>query len=64
MCQKGIIKVGSAVISDNHCDTVHIPDGSIVTAEAKIVGLALDFIRTCDYKNKLIKTIVPIHFQY
>ena len=30
-------------------------DSSIFTAEAKAVGLALDFIRTCETNNKLIK---------
>ena len=48
-------KVGCAVISDNHCNLQHIPDGSsIFTADAKVVDLALDFIRTCYINNKFI----------
>ena len=48
-------KVGCAVISDNHSDMQRIPDdSSIFTAEAKAIGLALDFISTCDANNKFI----------
>ena len=49
------LKVGCAVISDNHSNMQHIPDGSsIFTAEAKAIDLALDFISTCDANNKFI----------
>ena len=48
-------KVGCAVISDNHSNMQRIPDdSSIFTAEDKSVGLALDFISTCDANNKFI----------
>ena len=48
-------KIGCAVISDNHSNMQRIPDdSSIFTAEAKVVDLALDFIRTCDTYNKFI----------
>ena len=48
-------KVGCAVISDNHSNMQRIPDdSSIFTAEAKAIDLALDFISTCDAKNKFI----------
>ena len=48
-------KVGCAVISDNHSSMQRIPDdSSIFTAEAKVVDLALVFIRTCDTNNKFI----------
>ena len=47
--------VGCAVISDNHSNMQRIPDdSSILTAEAKAIDLALDFITTCDANNKLI----------
>ena len=56
-------KVGCAVISGNHINMLRIPDdSSIFTAEAKAVGLALDFIRTCDTNNKFI--IFLTRFQY
>ena len=49
------LKVGCAVISDNHSNMQRIPDDSpIFTAEAKAVDLALDFIRTCYTNNKCI----------
>ena len=49
-------KAGCAVISDNHSNMQRIPDdSSIFTAEAKAIDLALDFISTCDAKNKFIK---------
>ena len=45
-------KVGCAVISDNHSNMQRIPDdSSILTAEAKAIDLALDFITTCDANN-------------
>ena len=50
-------KVGCPVISDHHCNiqSTCIPGGSsILTADAKTVDLALDFIRTCDTNNKFI----------
>ena len=48
-------KVGCAVISDNHSNMQRIPDNSsIFTAEVKAIGLALDFISTCDANNKFI----------
>ena len=48
-------KVGCAVISDNHSNMQRIPDdSSIFTAEAKAIGLALDFISPCDANNKFI----------
>ena len=48
-------QVGCAVISDNHRNKQHKPDeSSIFTAEAKAIDLALDFISTCDAKNKFI----------
>ena len=48
-------KVGCAVISDNHSNMQRIPDDSLIfTAEAKAIDLALDFISTCDAKNKFI----------
>ena len=41
-------KVGCAVISGNHINMQRIPDdSSILTAEAKAVYLALDFIKFC-----------------
>ena len=47
-------KVGYAVISDNHSNMQRIPDdSSIFTAEAKAIGLALVFIRTCNANNKV-----------
>ena len=50
-------KVGCAVISDNHSKMQRIPDdSSIVTAEAKAIDLALDFISTCD-ANKAMNHI-------
>ena len=43
------------LISDNHINMQRMPDdSSIFTAEAKAVGLALDFIKTCDTNNKFI----------
>ena len=49
------LKVGCAVISDNHCNIQRVPDGLFIfTDEAKVFDLALDFIRTCDTNNKLI----------
>ena len=43
------VKVGCAVILDNHSNMQRIPDdSSIFTAEAKAVDPALDFISTCD----------------
>ena len=49
------LKVGCAVISDNHSNMLRIPDdSSIFSAEAKAVDLALDFISTCDANNKLL----------
>ena len=49
------LKVGYAVISDNHSYMHRIPDdSSIFTAEAKAIDLALDFISTCDANNKFI----------
>ena len=48
-------KVGCAVISDNHSYMHCLPDdSSILTAAAKAVDLALDFISTCDANNKFI----------
>ena len=48
-------KVCCAVISDNHSYKQRITnDSSIFTAEAKAINLALDFISTCDAKNKFI----------
>ena len=36
-------------------DIQRVPDDSLIfTAEGKVVDLALDFIRTCDTKNKVI----------
>ena len=48
-------KVDCAVVSGNHSNMQCVPDDlSILTAEAKAVDLALDFIRTCDTNNKFI----------
>ena len=48
--------LGCAVISDNHINKQRIPDdSSILTAEAKAVDIALDFIKTCDTNNIFIK---------
>ena len=53
---KGDSKDGCGVISGNHSNMQRIPDNSLIfTAEAKAVGLALDFIRTCDTNNKFNK---------
>ena len=52
---KGRLKVGCAVISDNHSNMQRMPDdSSIFTAEAKAIDLALDFISSCDANNKFI----------
>ena len=52
MGQRKTQKIGCAVISDNHSNMQRLPDdSSIFTAEAKIVDLALDFIRACDTNN-------------
>ena len=52
---KEVSKVRCAVISDNQSKMQHIPDdSSFFSAEAKAVDLALDFISTCDAKNKFI----------
>ena len=49
-------KVGCDVISDNPINMKRIPDdSSSLTAEAKAVYLALDFIITCDTNNKFNK---------
>ena len=48
-------KVGCAVISGNHCNSLRIPDGSSVfTAEAKAIDLALDFINSCFLTDKVL----------
>ena len=53
-------KVGCAVISDNHSNMQRLPDdSSIFTAEAKAVGLALEFISTCDSNNKFLYFVTP-----
>ena len=48
-------KVGCSVISGKHSNMQRIADDlSVITAEAKAVDLAFDFIRTCDANNKFI----------
>ena len=48
-------KVGCAVLSGNHCNSLRIPDGSSVfTAEAKAIDLALDFINSCFLFDKFL----------
>ena len=48
-------KVSCAVISGYHSNLQRIPDdSSILTAEARAVGLALDFITTCGTNNTFI----------
>ena len=48
-------KVGCAVLSGNHCNSLRIPDGSSVfTAEAKAIDLALDFINSCFLSDKFL----------
>ena len=55
-------KVGCAVISDNHSKMQRIPDdSSIVTAEAKAIDLALDFISTCDCNKAMNHIFQRIH---
>ena len=48
-------KVGCAVLSGNHCNSLRIPDSSSVfTAEAKAIDLALDFINSCFLSDKFL----------
>ena len=43
------------MISGNHCNSLRIPDGSsVLTAEAKAIDLALDFINSCFLTDKFL----------
>ena len=48
-------KVGCATFTNGNSKMLRLPDGSsIITAEAKAIDLALDFINECNSKDKFI----------
>ena len=48
-------RVGCAVLMQNDCRMMRIPDGSSVfTAEAKAIDLALDLVDSCSSQDKYI----------
>ena len=56
-------KVGCAAATYNDCKQMRIPDGSsVVTAEAKAIDLALDFVNNCNNTNNFV--IFLTHYQY